>query len=132
MTQPANAAPRSNRIAIVCRDDAAGEAVTSFVAELGFEPVISHQPRADASLEALEPLRQTDFAVVLQSERQLEVGFLLGVLGRPRVCVLQDGAAAEGLGGLPRQAMDEGGLWRLLLARDMKRSGLDVDLNKAI
>ena len=33
--------PRTPRIAIVCRDDRAGEAVTSFVAQLGLEPVTS-------------------------------------------------------------------------------------------
>ena len=40
--------PRTPRIAIVCRDDRAGEAVTSFVAQLGLEPVITQQPRPGA------------------------------------------------------------------------------------
>ena len=124
---------RTRRIAIVCRDDEAGEAVTSFVAHLGLEPVISQQPRAEASsIEALEALRQTGFALVLQTDRQLEIGFLLAALGRQRMFVLQEAAAADGLQGLAHQPMDEGGLWRLLIAREMKRSGLDVDLNKAI
>jgi predicted nucleotide-binding protein len=131
MTAPA-ASARSNRIAIVCRDDNLGETVTSFVAQLGLEPVISQQPRADASsLESLEALRQTDFALVVQADRQLEIGFLLATLGRQRIFVLHDGEQT-GLPGLPRQPLDDDGLWRLLLAREMKKSGLDVDLNKAI
>ena len=126
-------AARTPRIAIVCRDDASGEAATSFIAQLGLEPVISQQPRADAgSLEGLEALRQTDFALVLQPDRQLEVGFLLAALGRSRLCVLQAGSAQEGLPGLPHHALDEAGLWKLLLAREMKKAGLEVDLNRAL
>jgi hypothetical protein len=128
MTTPA---ARTNRIAIVCRDDQLGEAVTSFVAQLGLEPVITQQPRPGASLDALEALRQTEFALVLQADRQLEVGFLLGALGRQRVFVLQDADGQDSLPGLAHQTLDEGGLWKLLLAREMKKSGLDVDMNKA-
>jgi hypothetical protein len=120
------------RIAIVCRDDSSGEAVTSFVAQLGLEPVISQPPRAESSsLESLEALRQASFALVLQADRQLEIGFLLGALGRSRICVLQ-AAGQDAVPGLPHQALDDSGLWKLLLARELKKSGLDVDLNKAI
>ena len=124
--------PRTARIAIVCRDDRAGEAVTSFVAQLGLEPVITQQPRAGASLDSLEALRQTDFALVLQADRLLEIGFLLAALGRARMCVLQGEGGQDSLPGLAHQSIDEGGLWKLLLAREMKRNGLDVDLNKAL
>ncbi|HET8746791.1 MAG TPA: hypothetical protein VFM98_14385 [Ramlibacter sp.] len=127
-----NARSATPRIAIVCRDDATGEAVTSFVAQLGLEPVIAQQPGASASLDALEALRHADFALVLQAERQLEIGFLLGALGRSRLCVLNAGGAQDSLPGLPHQALDEGGLWKLLVARELKKSGLAVDLNKAL
>jgi len=131
MDTPARTA--TPRIAIVCRDDSAGEAATRFVAQLGLEPVISQQPGAAASsLEALEALRQADFALVLQADRTLEIGFLLGALGRSRVCVLQAGAGQDSLPGLSHQALDEGGLWKLLLARELKQCGLEVDLNKAL
>lgn len=131
MDTPARTA--TPRIAIVCRDDSTGEAVTSFVAQLGLEPVISQAPGAAASsLEALEALRQADFALVLQADRALEIGFLLGALGRSRLCVLQAGAGQDSLPGLPHQVLDEGGLWKLLLARELKQCGLEVDLNKAL
>jgi hypothetical protein len=128
-TAPAQQTPR---VAIVCRDDAAGEAATSFIAQLGLEPILSQEPGGDSSLDGLEVLRQASFALVLQPERQLEIGFLLAALGRGRVCVLQSGAPVAGLGGLLRQDLDDGGLWRLLLAREMKQAGLEVDLNKAL
>jgi hypothetical protein len=131
MNTPASTV-RSARIAIVCRDDNFGEAVTSFVADLGLEPVISQAPRAEGSLESLEALRHAEFALVLQADRQLEIGFLLGALGRSRMCVLQAAGGHDAVPGLPHQALDEGGLWKLLLARELKKSGLDVDLNKAL
>jgi hypothetical protein len=31
-----------------------------------------------------------------------------------------------------RHTMDDAGLWRVLLAREMKRAGLNVDLNRAL
>ena len=122
-------------MAIVCRDDEAGEAVTTFIAELGLEPVISQEPStAGASLEVLEGLRQADFALVLQADRQLEIGFLLAALGRGRVYVLQQSGAASpaGLAGLTHHAMEDSGVWRLLLARAMKQAGLEIDLNRAL
>jgi hypothetical protein len=36
------------------------------------------------------------------------------------------------LDGVLRVSPDDTGVWRLLLAREMKRAGLDVDLNKAL
>lgn len=131
---PAPSSPsagRTPRIAIVCRDDAAGEAVTTFIADLGLEPVISQEPTAGASLDVLESLRHADFGVLMQLDRQLELGFLLAALGRSRLVVLQPGEGSV-LAGLPHQAMDDSGLWRLLLAREMKKAGIEVDLNRAI
>jgi hypothetical protein len=86
-------------------------------------------------------LRDLDFAVVALSAQDtggsgdlLEVGYLLGSLGRARVCFVLAGQAAPAasMEGFPRHAMDEGGLWRLLLAREMKQAGLEVDLNRAL
>jgi hypothetical protein len=133
MNSPTSApAQRTPRVALVCRDDAAGEAITTFVADLGLEPVISLQPQAGASLDALEALRQADFALVLQTDRLLEVGFLLAVVGRQRLRVLQAAGSSDALPGVPQLTLDDGGLWRLLLAREMKQAGLAVDLNKAM
>ena len=135
-TAPAalTASSRAPRVAIVCRDDDAGEQVTTFIAELGLEPVISQEPSVDgASLEVLEGLRGADFALVLQADRLLEIGFLLAALGRGRVFVLQSGGTSPpGLSGLTHHGMEDGGVWRLLLARAMKQAGLDIDLNRAL
>jgi predicted nucleotide-binding protein len=63
-----------------------------------------------------------------------EVGFLMGRLDPNRVCALYE----EGLD-LPSEfkgsiliPYDEGGLWKLMVARALKMAEVEVDLNKAI
>ena len=93
-------------------------------------------------IERLDPLRDLDYAIVLPSPDQLsatpigllEIGFLLGSLGRGRVCFILQGqpALVPDLNGVARLGMDDEGLWRLLLARELKQAGLVVDLNHAL
>jgi predicted nucleotide-binding protein len=132
------------RVAIVCRlGEAAREAASGFVAKLGLEPVVLRDMDAGEGtfVERLDGLRDLDFAIILLSADDLgapavllEIGFLLGACGRGRVCFILEGAPAlvPDLNGVARHTMDDGGLWRLLLAREMKQSGLDVDLNRAL
>ena len=69
----------------------------------------------------------------VRADRPLETGFLLGALRGARVCLLLPASAsAPGLDSLARIPLDAGGVWRLLLAREMKQAGLDIDLNKAL
>ncbi|MGE5253913.1 MAG: TIR domain-containing protein, partial [Planctomycetaceae bacterium] len=63
-----------------------------------------------------------------------EVGFLMGRLDPIRVCALYE----EGLD-LPSEfkgsiliPYDEGGLWKLMVARALKMAQVEVDLNKAV
>jgi len=80
----------------------------------------------DASIETLKPRARQNVI--------LELGYFLGKLSRSRVCPLY----REGVEipsdylGLIFVALDSGGSWKLELAREMKASGMDVDLNKAI
>ena len=64
----------------------------------------------------------------------MAIGFMLAVLGRGRMACLMSGKASvpAALKGATSIGVDDSGLWRLLLAREMKRSGLDVDLNRAM
>jgi predicted nucleotide-binding protein len=135
------------RIAILCRlGDAAREAASGFVAQLGLQPVVAPaRQQGDAYfIDALDGLRGADYAVVLLAAEDLspnprpalllEIGFLLGALGRGRLCFLVAGKpeAVPELGALTRLTMDDAGVWRLLLAREMKQAGLEVDLNRAL
>jgi len=64
----------------------------------------------------------------------LELGYFLGTLRRRNVAVLYEEGVEipsdyEGVAYIP---LDRGGAWRLLLAREMKAAGLDIDLNLAM
>ena len=139
-------ASSGRRVAIVSRmDEAATSAASTFVQQLGLEPVLvpasaGHGP-ADA-MDLLDEARGSDYAIVLLaaestgSDIVMEMGFLCGAVGRRRLCVLV--AGKPNLGAevdaiiTARHTMDEAGLWRLLLAREMKQGGLEVDMNKAL
>ena len=122
-----------DRVAIVCRaGDEAAKAVTTFLKDMGLE-AITGGSGATPSPDALEKLRPVRFAILMRSDRPLETGFLLGVVGAPRVCLLlPTQSTAPGLDALHRIPVDNSGVWKLLLARQMKQAGLDIDLNKAL
>jgi predicted nucleotide-binding protein len=101
-------------------------------------------------VDRLEGARGADYAIVLvpaaglaaepgtsgaRTETLLEVGFLFGVLGRRKVLFLVDGKptiAPELKDMVLVHTRDEADLWRLLVAREMRKSGLDVDMNRAL
>lgn len=118
-------------------------------------PVVLHeQPNQGKTIiEKFEHHADVDFAVVLltpddighPSNRQdlarprarqnvvLELGFLMGTLGRHRVCVLHAGdlELPSDYSGVLYLPLDAGGAWRFLLAKEMKASGMRMDLNLA-
>jgi len=137
-------------------DEAAKEAVARFLQRLDLNPVILHeQPNVGRTIiEKFETYANVGFAVVLLTADDVgasrekpgdlsprarqnvifEMGFFVGRLGRSRVCVLyQEGVElpsdVEGLLYVP---WDGKGAWRLELAREIKASGIDVDLNRAV
>lgn len=146
----------SNRVFVVRgHDDAAKEQVARFLTKLDLEPIILHeQPSGGRTIvEKLEAHSAVAFALVLltpddighpkdQPEnaslraRQnviLELGLFLGALGRSRVCALYKGDDMEiptDYQGVIYVPMD--GSWQLVVAREMKHTGVDIDLNKAI
>lgn len=125
-----------SRVAILgLGGDAVGDAC-EFVEQLGLEAAI-----LDAvSVDQLDGLRNVAFLLLLPGDKSdapaamLAIGFMLAVLGRNRMaCLLsEEGALPDVLKGATSISVDDAGLWRLLLAREMKRAGLEVDLNRAI
>jgi len=64
----------------------------------------------------------------------LELGYFCGILGRSNVCVLYKGNVeipSDYLGVVYVQ-LDGAGAWRFNLAKELKRSGMAVDLNKLV
>lgn len=138
------------RIAIVNRlEAAAANAAAAFVTRLGLAPAEVIEPPATSSLaelDRLEGVRGADYALVLVPASELtgeqpgaqpallDLAFLFGVLGRTRVCVLATGkapAAPELDGLVPVHGLGDD-LWQLLVARAMRKAGLEVDLNRVV
>ena len=134
-------------------DDGLKETVARYLSKLKLNPVVLHeQPNQGRTIiEKFEKHADVDFAVVLftpddigypvdsptQSKpraRQnvvLELGFFIGALGRHRVCVLHSGdiELPSDYSGVLYLPLDAGGAWRFLLAKEMKSSGMQIDLN---
>lgn len=137
-------------------DQAARESVARFVEQIGLNPIILHeQPNMGRTIiEKLEGHLRVGFAIVILTPddvgaeakeaenlgpraRQnvvLELGFFCGVLGRAHVCALKKGdiQIPSDYLGVVYVDMDDGGGWRLNLAREIKAADLPVDMNKAI
>jgi len=96
-------------------------------------------PNAGDFVKRLDALRDADYVVVLISAdvREpallLEIGFLIATFGASRICFMVSGKPSlpTQLEGIARHTFDDAGLWQLLLARQMRVSGLEVDLNRA-
>jgi hypothetical protein len=125
----------SRRVLVLGGGDSAAETI-EFLGQLDLEPAVLDTP----SVEKLDALRDATYAIVFPSEGDespamyIAIGFMLAALGRSRICLVAPAgqAVSTALEGSVRVSPDDSGVWRLLLAREMKRAGLDVDLNRAL
>ena len=133
------------------------ETCARFLEKLGLEPIILHeQPNAGRTIiEKFQDHSDVGFAVILLTgddkgapkdadasslklrARQnviLELGFFIARLGRSKVCPLYESGVElpSDYNGVVFVPLDSAGAWRFQLARELKASGIDVDLNKAI
>jgi predicted nucleotide-binding protein len=137
-------------------DDAAKETVARFVEKLGIGAIILYeQPNASRTIiEKFEAYANVGFAIILLTPDDIcasrdkategkararqnvifELGYFFGRLGRQRVCALhKEGVELPSdIHGVLYVPMDNGGAWRLALAREMKHAGLPIDMNKAV
>ena len=136
-------------------DETVKETVARFLSQLNLEPVILHeQPNQGRTvIEKFEGHADVDFAVVLLTPDDVgqaagssgakkprarqnvifELGYFIGRIGRSRVCALHKGDVEilSDYEGVIYVSMDDPQGWRLLLAREIKAAGIDVDLNAA-
>jgi len=137
------------------RDDLAKTETARFIEKLGFEAVILHEQATAGKtiIEKLEEHTNVGFAVVLytpcdigglsgssaQSPRArqnvvFEHGYLIGKLGRQNVCALVKGniEIPTDMSGVVYIPLDQHGAWHISLAKELRRSGYNVDMNKII
>jgi predicted nucleotide-binding protein len=145
----------SRRVFVVHgHDGEARETTARLLKAMDFEPVILHEQanQGGTVIEKFEANSDVGFAVVLLTPddlgrsfkeeelkpraRQnvlLELGYFIGRLGRNKVCALKRGDVElpSDYVGVVWEKMDDGGGWKLALARELKAAGHEVDLNKA-
>lgn len=146
----------SNKVFIVHGHDTTTKLeVARTLEKSGFEAIILHeQPSAgNTVIEKIEANTDVAFAVVLYTpcdmgrakeakvddERSrarqnvvFEHGYLIGKLGRKCVSALVKGSVETpgDISGIVYITMDDTGAWKMALAKEMKNSGLQVDMNK--
>lgn len=137
-------------------DGEAKEAMARYIEKLGMTAVILNEQagRGRTIIEKFEENSDVAFAVVLLTPDDIgaakgnkesltprarqnvifELGFFLAKLGRDNVCALFKGGVEmpSDYGSVSYIGMDEGGAWRLSLAREMKEAGLPVDMSNIL
>jgi predicted nucleotide-binding protein len=138
------------------QDEAAKQTVARFLEKLDLKPIILHEQanKGRTLIEKFEINAEVDFAVVLLTPDDVgypvgedgkakprarqnvvfELGYFLGYLGRGRVCALYKGDVEipSDFNGVVYVPMDDAQGWKILLAREIKAAGIDVNLNHAI
>ncbi|EGM77009.1 Putative nucleotide-binding protein containing TIR -like domain protein [Rheinheimera sp. A13L] len=130
--------------------------VARFIEKLGFEPIILHEQASSGAtiIEKIEEYSNVGFGVVLYTacdtgskagtDLQLrprarqnvifEHGYLIGALARNRVCALVQGdlELPNDISGVVYTPIDHSDAWQLQLAKELKKAGYEVDMNKLI
>ena len=138
-------ATSSNKVLFVTHGpkDPSSEAVLQFIQQLSM-PVVEAD-HTNGLIETLEAQRDMGFVIVMNAADTVEngkaslsdssvfkLGYCAGKLGLRRMCMM-NGPSHPNVGdiqGIAHVAVDVNGGWQLQLARQMKRAGCDVDLNR--
>lgn len=149
--------PGSNHKVFVVHghDEAARETAARFLERIGLQPIILHEQanRGRTVIEKVEAFGDVGFAVVLLTPddvgrasrdsdlepraRQnvlLELGYVLGRLGRENVCTLKRGHVEipSDFAGVVWQDMDAAGGWKVALGKELKDAGYQFDWNQVM
>jgi predicted nucleotide-binding protein len=146
---------RSKIFIVHGHDDSAKLEVARFIEKIGFEPIILHEQVSGSKtiIEKIEAYSDVGFGVVIYSPcdvgskniephvlsgraRQnvvFEHGFLIGKLGRSKVCPLVKGSVEtpNDISGIVYTSMDSSN-WQIELAKELRAAGYPVDMNNVI
>lgn len=147
-TTPAQAAKQSDQAKVLLvhgRDHLAKDVTVKFLEKLGIKSIILHeQMRGEKSIiEKLEENANIGFAIVLYTPTGLELkpraqqhivfehGYLLGRLGRRKVCALVKSNVEIPLqnNGVIYVPMDAQNTWHQTIANELTRAGYQLDTN---
>ncbi len=127
-----------------------------FVEKLNLTPIILHEQASSGKtiIEKIESYSDVGFGIVLYTPcdvgavkkekldlkdraRQnvvFEHGFLIGKIGRENVCALvkSEIETPNDISGVVYIDMDKGDAWRFQLAKEMRKSGYEIDMNNLL
>ena len=144
-----------SRIFIVHGHDETSKIKTArFVEKLGFEAIILHEQASSSAtiIEKIEANCNVGFGIILYTPCDIggkntsdpklklrarqnvvfEHGFLIGNIGRSNVCALVKGdvETPNDISGVVYVQMDDSDAWCYKVAKELKKAGYPVDLNK--
>lgn len=135
-------------------DEEAKAKTARFVTKLGFNPIILHEQVSSSKtvIEKIEKYTDVGFGIILYTPCDIgakneqspkyqnrarqnvvfEHGFLIGKIGRENVCALvkSEVETPNDISGVIYVKMDNDDAWEMKIAKEMRSSGYDVDLNK--
>lgn len=157
MLSPTNKNTISNRVFLVHgRDNELKETTARFLEKLGLEPIILHEQsnKGRTIIEKFEDFSDVAFAVILMTPDDLgylssesnthrprarqnvvfELGYFIGKLSRKNVAAIvkDDIEIPSDFSGIIYIGLDNSGAWKMLLAKEIKEAGLDIDLNNLL
>jgi len=126
--------------------DPSTEAVLLFIQQLSLP--LMEADHTNGLIDTLEGRNDMGFVVVmnagdhveqgklsLSEQSMFKLGYCAGKLGLKRMCMMHGPAHPAAGGethGIAHLAVDGNGGWQLHLARQMKRAGMDIDLNRLV
>jgi putative nucleotide-binding protein containing TIR-like domain len=155
-SKPKTSMDKSKVFIVHGHDKLARLEVANFIKSLGLKDIVlSEQANLGQTIiEKIEEYTNVGFGIVLYTPCDLgrskeekdqlkprarqnvvfEHGYLMGKIGRENVCALVKGDIEKptDISGVVYIPMDEGDGWKLAVAKEMKKSGYDVDFNKIL
>jgi predicted nucleotide-binding protein len=138
------------------QDDLAKLEIARFIETIGFKPIILHEQASSGKtiIEKIEEYTNVKFGIVLYTPCDIgakndkkpllkprarqnvvfEHGFLIGKLGRSNVSAIvkESVEIPNDISGVVYTSMDTQGGWKISIARELKKSGYLVDMNKVV
>lgn len=135
-------------------DDSAKSKTARFIEKLGLSPIILHEQASGSKtvIEKIETYSNVGFGIILYTPCDIgaknepepniknrarqnvvfEHGFLIGKIGRKNVCALVKGdiETPNDISGVVYVNMDDDEAWHLKVARELRNSGYEIDMNK--
>ena len=135
-------------------DEAAKTKTARFIEKLGLKPIILHEQASGSKtvIEKIEAYSNVGFGIVLYTPCDIgakkeenpklknrarqnvvfEHGFLIGKIGRENVCALvkDEIETPNDISGVVYVKMDDDDAWHVKIARELRNSGYEIDMNK--